>query len=143
VARTATFRHHVVMPRLVRWLLLAAVAGTIFLLSAQPYIRVSNADLLDLFAHKAAHVIAYGLLAVLAAGAFEAQFGSRTLALRLTLLVVVGYGISDELHQMLVATRHPSPFDVGIDTGGALIGLLMAGWLRVPRGPQAEPQPER
>ena len=36
------------------------------------------------------------------------------------------YACTDELHQMFVADRGPSPVDVGIDSAGALAGALIA-----------------
>lgn len=36
------------------------------------------------------------------------------------------YAITDELHQMFVATRGPAAADVGIDAAGAAVGLLLA-----------------
>lgn len=42
-----------------------------------------------------------------------------------TLLISVGYGISDELHQRFVPLRTPDVRDVGYDLVGALLGLVI------------------
>jgi VanZ family protein len=50
-------------------------------------------------------------------------------ALALTVL----YAISDELHQGAVAGRHASPVDVGLDSAGAIIAIVLAGLVRARR----------
>lgn len=42
-----------------------------------------------------------------------------------TLLITVGYGISDEIHQMFVPLRTPDVRDVLYDLAGAVLGLLL------------------
>jgi VanZ family protein len=59
--------------------------------------------------------------------------GARALA---TLLMTVGYGVSDELHQRFVPLRTPDIRDVGYDLAGALLGLVLCwAWhiISVPR----------
>lgn len=57
----------------------------------------------------------------------------------MTALIAFGatalYAVSDEMHQMLVEDRGPSPIDVGIDCLGAMLAIvLVAGiWLLVRR----------
>ena len=41
------------------------------------------------------------------------------------------YAVSDEIHQTFVEGRVGAPLDVGIDTLGALVGVL--GWVRLSR----------
>lgn len=46
-------------------------------------------------------------------------------------LVICGlYAVSDEVHQAFVPGRGPSPIDVGIDTLGALFGLMVFEGIR-------------
>jgi VanZ family protein len=40
------------------------------------------------------------------------------------------YAVADELHQLFVPGRAASPVDVLIDTGGALLGILLFALLR-------------
>ncbi len=51
---------------------------------------------------------------------------SRLLALFLAFL----YACTDEFHQSFTPGRSPSPIDVGIDTAGALVAMLVAAWLQ-------------
>ena len=41
------------------------------------------------------------------------------------------YAVSDEIHQTFVEGRVGAPLDVGIDTLGALVGVLV--WVRLSR----------
>lgn len=89
------------------------------------------------FAHavirKSAHVVEYAVLAFLLGRALS-EPGER-ISGRLVLRVVLScaaYASLDELHQTFERGRGGSPIDVGIDTGGALLGsLLLVGWRRL------------
>ena len=48
-------------------------------------------------------------------------------------IVLVIYAAGDELHQSFVATRTPSPYDVGIDALGGLIALSLGAMLHLSR----------
>ena len=78
----------------------------------------------DLVVRKVGHAGVFGILALLvwrAVGMTTDWRQPRTPAVALGL--TVGYAITDELHQGLVAGRDPSPVDVGIDTVGALVAI--------------------
>ena len=45
-----------------------------------------------------------------------------------TLLLCIGYAITDELHQAFVPGRTPKLLDVLIDSSGALLGIRMYVW---------------
>lgn len=74
---------------------------------------------------KAAHFASYFLLGSLCAGAFL----SDTRRLLVTNLYALGlsfaYAVSDEIHQLFVPGRAGRLLDVGIDTAGALCGILV------------------
>lgn len=75
---------------------------------------------------KVGHLMEYGVLAVLwYRGRASGSAAWAPEAARLALLVAVGYAVTDELHQALVASRTGSVLDVAIDAGGAAIGLLL------------------
>jgi VanZ family protein len=105
--------------------------GAIFTLSAQPALPHHPDTLLDLVLKKAAHVIEYGILAVLLRRALSRGRGalSRS-ALVIAFLVSVLYAASDEYHQTFVPGRNGTPVDVGIDAVGALVALLVVGSLQ-------------
>lgn len=121
------------MRTIVTALTLAAIAAAIFVLSAQPNLHVSDAALVNFVAHKTGHIAAYAALAVACARLIEGCGGSRAMAVRLALLLVLLYGSSDELHQVFVAGRDPSPLDVAIDVAGGSLGL----WLNARNRPRS------
>lgn len=102
---------------------MVAWCALIFLLSAQPDLRIARHDMLDLVLRKAAHMGEFGVLALLASMTL-AQEGAGPAKARLgALSFAAAYASSDEFHQTFVAGRHGSPVDVGIDTVGAAIAL--------------------
>lgn len=109
--------------RLAAWLPALAWAGLIFVLSAQPGLRISPDDGLDFVLRKLAHAAVFGILALLVRWALVRWRVRHPSAWALA--VTVAYAVSDELHQAFVATRHPSPVDVAIDVLGA--GLALGG----------------
>jgi VanZ family protein len=92
---------------------------------------------------KFAHVIFYGLLGVAyLRGLADGRRPSLRLAIA-AVLMAAAYGATDEFHQSFVAGRGAGPVDVGIDTLGAMGGLVVQ-WLlgRFTRIP-ARPTPPR
>ncbi len=111
------------------WLPVVAWAAVIFVLSAQPNLRFVADDVLDLIVRKIGHMAVFGILAALAWYALArttTRRGPWAWAFALTVL----YAISDELHQGIVAGRHPSPVDVGIDAAGALVAIAAIAVIR-------------
>lgn len=111
------------------WLPVAAWAGLIFVLSSQANLRFVPDEGLDFVVRKIGHLGAFGILALLlwrALAETTAWRRSGAWAFALTVL----YAASDELHQGLVAGRHASAADVGIDATGAAIALMVVGFTR-------------
>ncbi|MGZ4106378.1 MAG: VanZ family protein [Tumebacillaceae bacterium] len=81
--------------------------------------------LLEFFIRKAAHITEYFVLTILV----RQTFASTALALGtsrlLSLLIPVLYACSDEYHQSFVAGRTGHPIDVGVDSIGVLLALLL------------------
>ena len=119
--------------RLFGWLPVIAWAVLVFILSAQPNLRFVSDPGLDFVVRKLGHMGVFGILALLGwrALAWRALAGStawrrpRAWAFALTVL----YAASDELHQGFVAGRHPSAVDVAIDASGALLALVIVGFI--------------
>ena len=63
------------------------------------------------------------MLAALVAWALDVPGRGGTWIAVASLVLCLAYGASDELHQVLVHGRGPSPVDVLIDGFGALVGL--------------------
>jgi VanZ family protein len=127
-ARTAP-RAHALWPLLVGWLPVIAWAGLIFAFSAQPNLRFVPDQTLDFLVRKAGHMGEYGILALLLWRALATTTAWRWPGAWAVALAVL-YAITDEFHQGLVAGRHESAVDVGIDAAGALIAVVAAGVIR-------------
>jgi len=122
-------------PRSLAWRWGPAVAwmACIFILSAQPGLKISSDASVDGPARHLAHIGAYALLAVLLVHGLVGL--GRPLTARTALLVgvlAIGYGITDEVHQAFVPERTANPVDVGYDAIGAAIGIGVArAWGRL------------
>ena len=84
-----------------------------------------SASSIEFYVRKAAHMTEYCLLAI--AISFPLYvYGVRGIWLILLAGVIcVGFAGLDEYHQSFVASRGPSVRDVGIDSIGVLIGILL------------------
>ena len=122
------------------WLPVIAWAGVIFALSH------TSGETLDttvdetaqfipiafLLSPEFAHMAQFGVLAALA---YRLLASYQTLPKRWTLggalLFAVGYGVTDEFHQMFVPGRSATLGDLALDTLGAalgLVGAVIAAW---------------
>lgn len=79
---------------------------------------------------KSAHVAAFLILAVLMFLLIESIIGKKKIFY--PILFTVLCAASDEFHQSLVPGRGPSINDVGIDSAGAIIGVMLI-WLFLSR----------
>lgn len=105
--------------RALRWTAVAVWAGVIFGLSS-----VSGSDIrvgIDISAP--AHFTEYAILGGLLVLAFDRS--DRVLA---AAALASAYGVSDELHQILVPGRMSDPMDWVVDTAGAIAGAALAAW---------------
>lgn len=96
-----------------------------------PSITADAIERVHLVVRKAGHVTEYAVLALLILRALRilrpqpVARWSWGLALA-ALAASAAYGATDEIHQLFVASRGPSIVDVGIDSCGAALGLLLA-----------------
>lgn len=133
---TFTARHPLVHPRwriAISWLMVIVWMGVIFAFSSQSSLPSAPDTLLDFLVKKAAHVTEYAILAFLVFNAVRGTAGPRNLvrSIALAIVIALGYAASDEFHQSLTPTRHPSPVDVGIDMLGILIGTSLSAAFRL------------
>ena len=84
------------------------------------------------FVRKGGHVTVYAVLAALtwrgrrvARGVKLAEGGWSWPEMWGIVAFCCAYAITDELHQKFVSSRQASPFDVGFDTAGAILALLV------------------
>lgn len=116
----------------------AAHTGSILLRilrAIDPGITNPQFEIIHHFVRKAAHFSVYGLLSLFAFYSWRVTLPRRTrwtfawagLALLVTLLA----GSLDEIHQIFVPSRGPSPYDVMLDvTGAAFVQILIASFVR-------------
>ena len=82
---------------------------------------------------KVLHLVAYGLLAALFVRGCRRTWPGRLSGVQLLLLGIgfaTLYGVSDELHQSLVAGRQAELMDVAADFAGSILGAAIC--LKVP-----------
>jgi len=93
----------------------------IFAFSSIPSNEMPDFSWADLVVKKGGHVLGYGLLAL------SYFYGLREDNKRwwLPWLLAILFAITDEFHQSFVPGRHPSPVDVGIDSIGSGLALLV------------------
>lgn len=98
--------------------------GIIFYLSSIPNLK-TNLGIWDLILRKGAHAFEFAILLLLAWRAFRQSALSFKETIGLAFIISFLYAISDEIHQMFIATRVASPIDVGIDTLGIILMVLV------------------
>lgn len=107
------------------WRIVPAVAwmAIIFLLSSQQ--QAPDTPLIsDQIAAVVAHLVLYGVLAILIAFAATANGRPLTAGTALSAIALaVLYGMTDEVHQSFVPGRDASPFDIIVDLVGATLGV--------------------
>lgn len=98
-----------------------------FLLWLKPDISPETLAQIQFCVRKAAHLTEYAILAFLACRAvFGTNLKWSTSILYVNAWVIcVLVAVGDEFHQSFVASRGASPWDVAIDSAGAIFGLLI------------------
>lgn len=83
------------------------------------------ADNINYPVRKLAHMTEYAICAVLTYAAFAGYLKRDRRLYLWALLFTAFYALTDEIHQRFVSGRGPSFSDVGIDTIGGAIGLMI------------------
>jgi VanZ family protein len=110
---------------ILRWAPAFVMMAAIFALSSLPAERLPFFGEYDLLVKKGAHAVGYAMLAV----AYFIALPSRLSPVYrgvLSFLMAVLFALSDEFHQSFVRSRHSALRDVGIDSLGAALALLVA-----------------
>ena len=79
----------------------------------------------DFIIKKLAHIIEYGILALLLYRALRGYEVDKTKAVILSILFSGLYGLTDEFHQSFTPGREPRIRDVAFDTIGASLSMLL------------------
>jgi VanZ family protein len=103
-----------------------AVMALIFVLSAQPGLRVSNDNAVDAPLRQLAHVVIYAALAALLVRALAWRGEVTVTVMAVAFGLALLYGVTDELHQSFVPDRTGKAADLVWDGAGALIGVVVA-----------------
>ena len=97
-----------------------------------PFLRWFAPDISDaaiatiqLLIRKCAHLAEYAILAALLLRAFSKSQERLLSAVASAFILAAIYAAFDEFHQSFVPSRTASPYDVAIDTAGALAGLAI------------------
>jgi VanZ family protein len=98
----------------------------IFVLSAQPGLRVSSDDAVDGPVRQIAHVVIYAGLAVLLVRALAWRGDVTWTVMAAAFGIAFLYGVTDELHQSTVPNRTGQAADLVWDAAGALTGVVVA-----------------
>ena len=96
--------------------------AVIFLLSHQPDLSTGLQGW-DTVLRKLAHMAEYGVLWLLWWRAFG--YAETRAAIVGTVLIAVGYAVTDEVHQSFVTGRHGTPVDWVIDAAGVGVAALI------------------
>lgn len=148
--------------KIILWILIAAWMTVIFLFSAQNgeesgelsqgFLRkflmwflpentpAGILSTLEYFVRKAAHMIEYGILAILVSLQIccYGWFGSYWKKLFAVVISVFLYALTDEFHQLFVGGRTGQIKDVLIDTCGGLIGAVIVFWIQKKKNKKQE-----
>jgi VanZ family protein len=103
---------------------------TIFVLSSQSGLRVSEDPVVDKPFRVTGHLLAYALLAALLLAALSWGRRPRLRDVLIAFGLTVAYALTDEWHQSFVPDRTGRFDDMVTDAIGALIGLAVA-WLTI------------
>ena len=127
------------------WLPVAIYMAIIFVLSSQQNPPALGPETLS---DKSQHLVGYVGLGVVVCRALAGGFPRRVnrAAAIGTLLLTIGYGVTDELHQMFVPNRSSEMGDLYADAAGAAIGLIACwacGIIQIPSPRAHIPNPKR
>lgn len=102
----------------------------IFIASGTPGSELPRFGSWDIIVKKGGHMLGYFMLTAAYCYALTRGKNAKRTQLIVAFCLALLYSISDEWHQRFTAGRSPSPVDVGIDSAGSAIGLLLWNSIR-------------
>lgn len=100
-------------------------AGVIFLFSSLTVTPTLEVYWKDFVVKKSAHILEYGVFAVLLYRALRGSGVVRPKAMILSVLLAILYGITDEIHQSFTPGREPRLRDIVFDGLGAAFAVYL------------------
>jgi VanZ family protein len=107
------------------WLPTFIWALIIFKLSSGVVPQVSRLYWPNFAFMKSAHVVFFGILAALLYRSLRSEGVSRKKSAVWAVIITMFYGVSDEIHQFFVQGREARLRDVGFDTIGGMVAVLI------------------
>ncbi len=120
--------------KLIVWLPPIIWAVFVFLLSSLPSVTVEALGTWDYFFRKIWHMIEYAVLAVLFARLGICKKLPNREVYIISIIGAFCYALTDEWHQTFVVGRVGTPIDVGIDTLGAIAGVMLYARIKRSKG---------
>lgn len=115
------------------WIPSFTIAIVIFLFSSRQRISVSEEFVLNFVFFKSLHIIEYAVFCFFNYRAvFNTLTSNKSKAAIISFLITVIYALSDEIHQTFVPTREGKLRDIGFDTIGAALAILLV-WKLLPK----------
>lgn len=105
------------------WLPVFVWALVIFQFSSRPVAGASEVIWQDFIIKKTAHLVEYGIFAILTYRALKHAGVNKKEAIVSSFLIVSLYGVSDEFHQSFTPGREPRVRDMIIDSTGSFLAL--------------------
>ena len=112
-----SFKKNIDLVALIMW------CGLIFSFSSVPSLSSGLKE--DYLLRKIAHVSEYTVLAVLFFNVLRNRCRDMKFNVYMAALATLAYAFTDEVHQTFVKGRSGNFFDIGIDSLGILIGILL------------------
>ncbi|MFZ5933134.1 MAG: VanZ family protein [Patescibacteria group bacterium] len=110
-------------------------AAVIFLFSSFPTSKTSEIYWQDFIVKKSAHIVEYGIFAILLYRALKNSGVEKKNAGLIAILLAVIYGATDEYHQSFTPGREPRVRDIFFDTIGSVLAIYYL-WNLLPKAPQ-------
>ena len=107
------------------WLPAIIWMAVIFYFSSLPNLQSGLPTAWDMILRKAAHIFEYLVLTLLIWLGLRPTKLFRFNKLQIVFILAWLYALSDEWHQSFVPTRDGNLFDVGIDSIGIVIGIII------------------
>jgi hypothetical protein len=116
------------------WLPPVVWAALIFFVSSKPVATTTEIYWEDFIVKKTAHLIEYGIFAILLFRALKNSGMDKKRAMFYSVILAFFYAATDEIHQAFIPGRQSRARDIIFDTIGAVAGVYLL-WKLLPKAP--------